>query len=239
VADITASADGDVLRLSGTTLGFGDVSLTTGVTGTLPVGNGGTGLTAVGGNGTVLGSNGSANVYFNPTITTTAASIAYAVSGSDLQLNLPNADASNRGTVSTGTQTFAGAKTFNALITGAAGMTSTSAAGAAAYFATGVEGGSWVAETGTATLDETDNLIEIGTLSGAATFNLPACNATRNGWEYNFIKVGSDTNGATIDPNGSETFTDAASTKTLYSQGNTATCKCRWSGSVGTWFFIQ
>lgn len=218
---------------------WGKIGLTTHVSGTLGVSNGGTGLTAVGGNGTILGSNGSANVYLNPTITTTAAPVAYAVSGSDLQLNLPNADASNRGTVSTSAQTFAGAKTFNALITGAAGVTSTSAAGAAALYATGVVGGSWNAYTGTQTLDETNRLVEIGTLSGAVTFNLPACNATRNGWEYYFIKVGTDTNGATIDPNGSETFTDGATTKTLYSQGNTATCTCKWNGSAGTWYFRQ
>lgn len=237
VADISASADGDVLRLSGTTLGFGDVSLTTGVTGTLPVGNGGTGLTAVGGAGTVLGSTGSVNAYFSPTITTAAAAIAYTLNGSNLELNIPNADASNRGTVSTGTQTFAGAKTFNALITGAAGITGTSAAGAAGLYSTGVQGSSFVTETGTTTLDETDNYIEIGTLSGAATFNLPACNATRSGWEYRFLKTGTDTNGATIDPNGSEQFHDGATTKTIYSQGNDAICKCKWNGSSGSWFF--
>lgn len=239
VADITAAADGDVLRVSGTTLGFGDVSLTTGVTGTLPVGNGGTGLTAVGGSGTLLGSNGSANVYLSPTITTTAAAIAYTLNGSNIELNLPNADASNRGTVSTSTQTIAGAKTFNAQVTASSGVTATATSTTAALFATGVQGGDWTAYTATATLDESDNLVEIGTLSGAATFNLPACNATRNGWEYNFVKVGTDTNGATIDPNGSETFTDGASTKTIYSASNTATCKCRWNGSAGTWYFIQ
>jgi hypothetical protein len=239
VDDITAAADGDVLRVSGTTLGFGDVSLTTGVTGTLPVGNGGTGLTAVGGDGTIIGSNGTANVYLNPTITTTAAAIAYTRNGSNLELNLPNADASNRGTVSTGTQTFAGAKTFSAQVTASSGVTATATASTPALFATGVAGGDWTAYTATATLDESDNLVEIGTLASAATFNLPACNATRNGWEYHFVKVGSDTNGATIDPNGSETFTDTATTKTMYSQGNTATCKCRWNGSAGTWFFIQ
>lgn len=239
VADIAASADGDVLRLSGTTLGFGDVSLTTGVTGTLPVGNGGTGLAAVGGSGTVLTSNGSANIYASPTITTTAAAIAYTLNGSNLELNMPNADASNRGTVSTGSQTFAGAKTFSALVTGSAGMTSTSAAGAASFYATGVQGGSWAAYTATQTLDETNRLVEIGTLSGAASFNLPSCNATRNGWDYYFIKTGTDTNGATIDPNGSEAFSDAATTKTLYSQGNTATCTCKWNGSTGVWYFRQ
>ena len=222
----------------GTAPSYGKIGLTTHISGTLAVANGGTNLTAVGGSGTILGSNGSANLYYNPTITTSAAAIAFTPNGSNLELNIPNADASNRGTVSTGSQTFAGAKTYNALITGAAGVTSTSAAGAAALYATGVQGSSWVTETSTQTLDETDNFIEIGTLSGAVTFNLPACNATRNGWEWRFLKTGADTNGATIDPNGSETFFDSATTKTLYSQGNGATCKCKWNGSTGTWFFV-
>jgi len=230
--DLTVDEDGRI-----TTASSGTVSLATEVSGTLPIGNGGTGLTAVGGNGTILGSDGAAALYLSPTITTTAAAIAFARNGSNLELNLPNADASNRGTVSTSTQTFAGAKTFSALITGSAGVTSTSAAGAAALFATGVQGSSHVTETGTTTLDETDNYVEIGTLSGAATFNLPACNATRNGWEYRFLKTGTDTNGATIDPNGSEAFHDSATTKTLYSQGTSALCKCKWNGSSGSWFF--
>lgn len=236
VADIAAAADGDVLRRSGTTLGFGDVSLTTGVTGTLPIGNGGTGLTAVGGNGTILGSDGSAALFLSPTITTTAAAIAFARSGSNLNLNLPDADASNRGTVSTGTQTLAGAKTFSSLLTGSAGITGTAAAGAAALYSNGVQASNWTAITATGTADETYNYIEVGTLSGAATLNLPACNSTRNGWEYRIIKTGSDTNGLTIDPNGTEAFHDGATTKTLYSQGNGALCKCKFN-VTGSWYF--
>ena len=237
VADISASADGDVLRVSGTTLGFGDVSLTTGVTGTLPVGNGGTGLTAVGGDGTILGSDGSANTYLSPTITTNAAAIAFARSGSNLNLNLPNADASNRGTVSTGSQTFAGAKTFNALVTAGAGVTSTSASGVAALYATGVQGSSFTTETATMTVDQTDNYLEIGTLSADITINLPTCNATISGWEFRFLKTGTDTHAFVLDPSGSEAFYDAATTKSVYSQGSSAMCKCKWNGSAGSWFF--
>ncbi len=240
LSKLAGVATGNALISGGTSTApaWGKIGLTTHISGTLAVANGGTNLTAVGGSGTILGSNGSANLYYNPTITTSAAAIAFTPNGSNLELNIPNADASNRGTVSTGSQTFAGAKTFNALITGAAGVTSTAGASAAAIYATGVQGSSWVTETSTQTLDETDNFVEIGTLSGAVTFNLPACNATRNGWEWRFLKTGTDTNGATIDPNGSETFTDSATTKTLYSQGNGATCKCKWNGSTGTWFFV-
>lgn len=222
----------------GTAPSWGKIGLTTHVSGTLAVANGGTNLTAVGGNGTILGSDGSANLYLSPTITTSAAAIAFARNGSNLELNLPNADASNRGTVSTSTQTFAGAKTFSALLTGSAGITSTATSTAAGLYSNGVTGTNFTAITSTTTLDETYSFVEIGTLSGAATINLPACNATRNGWEYTFLKTGTDTYGATIDPNGSETFTDSATTKTMYSQGNGAVCKCKWNGSSGSWYFI-
>jgi len=240
LSKLAGVATGNALISGGITTApsWGKIGLTTHVTGTLAVGNGGTGLTAVGGNGTVLASDGSANVYLSPTITTSAAAIAFARNGSNLELNLPNADASNRGTVSTSSQTWAGAKTFNALITGGAGVTSTSSASAAALFATGVTGGSWTTETSTTTLDETDNLVEVGTLSAGITISLPACNATRNGWMYEFLKTGSDTFGVTIDPNGSETFTDSATTKTIYSQGNGAKCKCKWNGSSGSWYYF-
>lgn len=233
-------ATGNVLISGGvaTAPSWGKVSLATHVSGTLAVGNGGTGVTSVGGDGTLLSSNGSANVYLSPTITTAAAAIAFARNGSNLELNLPNADASNRGTVSTGSQTLAGAKTFSALLTGSAGVTSTAAAGAASVYANGVQGTNWTSITATTTIDETYNTVEIGTLSAAITINLPACNATRNGWQWYFTKTGSDTNGATIDPAGSEAFTDSATTKTLYSQFNAATCKCKWNGTVGAWYFM-
>ncbi|TXH09143.1 MAG: hypothetical protein E6R03_17205 [Hyphomicrobiaceae bacterium] len=238
VADISAGSDHQVLRRSGTAVGFGAVNLAqaAAVTGTLAIGNGGTGLTAVGGNGTLLGSDGSAALFLSPAITNTPAAIAFARSGSTLNLNIPDADASFRGTVSTGTQTLAGPKTFSSLLTGSAGIVGTAGASAAGLYANGVQASNWTAVTATATADETYNYIEVGTLSGAATLNLPACNSTRNGWEYRILKTGTDTNGLTIDPNGSEAFHDGATTKTLYSQGNAATCKCKFNVS-GSWYF--
>lgn len=216
---------------------WGKIGLTTHVSGTLPLANGGTGLTALGGDGTILGSNGTANVYFNPTITTAASAIAYARNGSNLELNIPNADASNRGTVSTTTQTFAGAKTFNALVTGSAGATATATASNAGLFSEGVTGTDWDAYTANVTLDHANSFVEIGTLTATITVTLPACNATRNGWQYTIHKTGADTFGVIIDPNAAETFTDGASTKTIYSRGNEANCKCKWNGTSGTWYY--
>lgn len=239
LSKLAGVATGNALISGGvsTAPSWGKIGLTTHVSGTLAVANGGTGLTAVGGNGTVLASDGSANVYLSPTITTSAAAIAFARNGSNLELNLPNADASNRGTVSTLSQTFAGNKTFTGLGQFNSGLVGYSTASVAALKAEGVQSSSWTTETSTMTADETDNFLEIGTLSAAITVNLPACNSTRSGWEYRILKTGSDIYGVTIDPSGSEAFHDSATTKTIYSQGNGAMCKCKWNGSSGSWFF--
>jgi hypothetical protein len=207
----------------------------TDLAGTLSVAKGGTGLTSVGGDATVLGSNGTANVYLTPTVTTSAAAIAYTRNGSNLELNLPNADASNRGTVSTAAQTLAGAKTFSALLTGSAGVVGTATASAAALNGDGVSSSAHTSVTANTTLDHSNSFVAIGTLTAAITLTLPACNATRNGWQYHFEKVGTDAFATTIDPNGSETFADGATTKVLYSTGTAARCKCRSSDSK--WYF--
>lgn len=209
----------------------------TDLAGTLSVAKGGTGLTAVGADKSVLASNGTANVYLSPVITTTAAAIDFARNGSNLELNLPNADASNRGTVSTGTQTLAGAKTFSSLLTGSAGLVGVATASVAGINIQGVFDADYLTPitSGSTTLDHTNNYIPIATLTGAATINLPDCNSTRDGWEYRIIRQpSSDTFGLTVDPNTTQTFSDAASTKVLY-QGTSIACKCRSSNN--TWFF--
>ncbi len=205
--------------------------------GTLGITKGGTGLTAVGGNGTILGSDGAANLYLNPTVTTTAAAVAFARSGSNLNLNLPDADATNRGTVGTGAQTWAGVKTFSAQVIGNGGVTAAATASLAAVDIGGVQDGAYNTTTATLTLDHTNNMVNIGTLTAGITINLPSCNSTRDGWTYTIYKSGTDTFAATIDPSAAETFVDGATTKVLYSQYNSAQCKCRFSGS-GAWFFI-
>lgn len=231
----TSSTVGQVLRVTGAnTYALGALDLADGdaVTGTLPVGNGGTGLTAVGGDVTLLGSNGTANIYYTPAITNTSAAIAYSRSSSTMNLNIPDADASFRGTVSTGTQTFAGAKTFagavtvSGLLTGSAGIVGTAGASVAAINVVGVQDGSYTAITANTTMDHTHNFVGIGTLSGDITVSLPACNSTTDGWEYRFEKLGTDAFGVILDPNSTEQFFDNATTKTFYSQGMTAWCKC-------------
>jgi len=238
-------ATGNVLITGGvnTAPSYGKVGLTTHVTGTLPVANGGTNLTTVGSDVTLLGSNGSANIYYTLARTNVAAAIGWSRSSSTLNFNLPSADASNEGLVSTTTQTFAGAKTFSGaatvqgLLTGSAGVIGTATSSQASLNASGVTDGDFVSLSTSTTLDHTHNLVSIATLTADITLTLPACNSTRDGWQYSIVKDGSDAHAVILDPNSTETFTDGASTKSIYSQGNSASCKCR--SSDNKWYFIR
>lgn len=205
--------------------------LSTGVTGTLPAANGGTGLTAIGGDVTLLGSNGTANLYYSLGITTTSAAIGFARSSGTLNLNIPDADASFRGVISTGTQSWAGNKTntgtftVSGLTTASAGINSTATSTQAAVNAKGVEDSDYREVTTTSTIAETDNRVLIGTLAANITLNLPACNSTRDGWEFRFKKKGADAFAFILDPATSEVI-DGAATLTVYSDGSTVYCKC-------------
>ena len=207
-------------------------------------GNGASAMTAIalGGDNTLFGSNGGSALFYTLGITTTSAAIGFARSGSTMNLNIPDADASFRGTVSTGTQTFAGAKTFSGavtvsgLATASAGVNATAGASQAAVNAVGVVDGTITAITANTTLDHTHNTVEIGTLSGNITISLPSCSATTDGWTYSFQKTGSDAFAFILDPNSTQTFFDSATTKTIYSQGSNVWCKCNQSAS-STWLF--
>ncbi len=234
--------------LAATTVDVNEANLTlNNIGGTLGVSKGGTGLTSLGGDVTILGSNGTANIYYTPAITNTSAAIAFARSGTTMNLNVPDADAAFRGTVSTGTQTFAGAKTFTGaaafsstataagLLTGNAGVVGAATASVAAVNAAGVRDGDYVTTTANLTADHTNNVITVGTLTAGITVSLPGCNATRDGWEYEVTKEGTDTFGVTIDPSGAETI-GGSTTKVLYSQYNSIRCKCK-SGTT-SWTII-
>lgn len=207
------------------TVAQGGTGATT-LTGTL-FGNGTSAVTAtaLGGDVTLYGSNGTAPLFYALGITTTAAAIGFARSSSTLNLNLPDADATNRGTMGTGSQTFAGAKTFNALVTAGAGIIGTATSSQAAVSMNGVEEQAFRTVTTTSTLAETDRRVYIGTLSADITLNLPACNSTRDGWVWSFTKIGSDAFAGIVDPNSTETI-DGATTKSIYSQYTTYACQC-------------
>jgi len=210
---------------------YGKIGLTTHVSGTLPVANGGTNLTAIGSDVTLLGSNGTANIYYTPSVTFNDAAFGYSRSTSTMNLNIPNATASLGGIVSTTTQTFAGAKTFTGavttqgLATNSAGLDATATSSQAAVNMKGVYDSDFREITTTSTASETDHTIYIGTLTADITLNLPACNSTRSGWQYVVLKRGADAFRVILDPSSTETI-DSAATYSIFGQGNGAMCKC-------------
>lgn len=233
LSKLAAVATGNVLISGGvaTVSSWGKVGLATHVSGTLPVANGGTNLTAVGGDVTLLGSNGTANIYYTPAITHIDAAFGYSRSTTTMNLNIPNATASLGGIVSTTTQTFAGNKTWGGthtqtgLFTGNGGVIGDATASVAAINFKGVEDGDFRATTASITLNETDHRVYIGTLTANITLTLPACNSTRDGWTYHFVKKGSDAFAFVLDPNSTETI-DGATTQTYFGQYIKTHCQC-------------
>lgn len=230
---------------SPTTSLLASTSLTLGWTGQLGVGRGGTGLSAIGGDFSFLGSNGAANTYFTLAFTNISAAVAASRSTNTININIPDADASFRGLVTTGTQTMAGNKTWTGthtntgLITGNGGIDGVATASQAALSASGVFAGAYnpTYYTANQTIDQTNNMVVVGTLTGNITLTLPACNGTREGWEYQFFKAGADAFAFIIDPNGAETFYDGSSTKSVYSQGNKVKCKC--DSNTSSWLYYR
>ena len=197
--------------------------LTTGVTGVLPTANGGTNLSSLGADNTFLASNGSAYYAATAAFTHNDAAFSVARTSTTVNFNVPNATAALGGIVSTTTQTFAGNKTWGGThtntgkITGNGGLLAVSTASLPAIEFDGVASEAFRAVTSTVTLDENDNRVYIGTLSANITLNLPACNATRDKWIYDFKKKGADAFAFVLDPNSTETI-DGVSTITVFGQ---------------------
>lgn len=83
------------------------------------------------------------------------------------------------------------------------------------------------------------NQVWVDDLSAGITLNLPACNAGNNGVRIEVAKAGADSYAVSIEPAGSEEFSDGSTVKNIYSTGTGISCTCRWTGSVGFWLFLN
>ena len=91
--------------------------------------------------------------------------------------------------------------------------------------------------TSGATITTAINTVLVGTIGANITIGLPTCNAANDQKTFEIKKNGADIFGAIIDPAGSETFYDGATTKTIYSPIS-INCTCRFSGT-GVWFYTN
>lgn len=83
------------------------------------------------------------------------------------------------------------------------------------------------------------NQVWVDDIGASITLNLPACNAANNGVKIEIAKAGADAYAVVVEPAGSEEFSDGSTAKNIYSTGTGLSCTCRWTGSVGFWFFTN
>lgn len=83
------------------------------------------------------------------------------------------------------------------------------------------------------------NQVWVDDLSASITLQMPACNAANDKVKIEINKAGADTYAVVVEPAGSEEFSDGETAKTIYSVGTGISCTCRWTGSVGFWFFLN
>ena len=195
----------------------------------------------LGGDNTHMASNGTAPYWATWAIGTTNAAIGISRSGSVETLNLPDASATFRGTVSTGTQTMAGNKTwsgtstFTGLATTNGGILANSVSSSvAAANIQGVMSSAVSAITATATLDHTSNYVSVAP-AAATTISLPSCTSTISGWEYTIHRTNANAFAVIIDPASTEAFIGGGTTKLLYGLDTQVTCKCLFTGGTGAW----
>lgn len=89
------------------------------------------------------------------------------------------------------------------------------------------------------TIASKNNQVWVNTLSAGITLNLPACNLSNDGASFQIAKMGSDGFAVDIEPAGSETFSDGATTKTIFSPGTGLLCTCRYRIGDSEWLFIS
>ncbi len=93
--------------------------------------------------------------------------------------------------------------------------------------------------TSSQTVSAALNQVFINTITANITLNLAPCNAANNGVRFEFVKVGSDSFAAIIEPSGVEEFIDGTTNKRLYSRGTSIACTCRWNGTSGVWLYAS
>lgn len=119
----------------------------------ISVSKGGTGLTTLGSSNQLLGVNsgGSALEYKSFAVGTTGTDFAIAHTANTVTFNLPSASATARGVVTTGTQTFAGSKTFSSSLTIGTGTWGLGGGSRANNIVIGVGAGAGTMTTGSTT----------------------------------------------------------------------------------------
>lgn len=150
---------------------------------------GGTGLTSIGTANQLLGVNNGATglEYKTITVGTSGTNFAVAHTANTITLNLPDASASARGVVTTGTQTFAGSKTFSSSLTIGTGTWGLGGGSRATNIVIGVSAGAATMTNGTSTPN-----IFIGNAAGTAVTG--GYSHIYMGYRAGFSQTGGDDN---------------------------------------------